>query len=329
MVCGAQQRRAENGAGGWSWLRLTWYRAGSEIFFGATVQQSPGAYLYNSLDSAGVIRWFEAPCRFSGFAPAAGARMETHVASTALCNEWSPVDRMNHLDPVFVDYPYLLESDLQPDGAFVPFDAETDVPDYTITRPPDPGAEAVEAELDVLDDDGNDLLRDELDWALTPGSQVEEEPMRVGVPTGEDDQACKSYFADAPDTDPGARSPEAEEEAADWDYDVEAYEGVYNPLTRSTQTVKLRWGTKAWGYRHIVIRHGWDAGAAERTRLALADPSPRLAERDPNRESFIYIYNVAGLPEGMQCRQRVVVSYGRGGRVPVGRHIITSYMEAY
>jgi hypothetical protein len=107
---------------------------------------------------------------------------------------------------------------------------------------------------------------------------------------------------------------------------VDAFEGVYNPLTRSTQTVKLRWGTKAWGYRHIVIRHGWNVAARARTALALQDPAPQ-SDRMPG--SFIYVGNLSEGPVGIRCRQRVSVSYGQDRGVPVGRHIITSYLEAY
>jgi hypothetical protein len=107
---------------------------------------------------------------------------------------------------------------------------------------------------------------------------------------------------------------------------VDEFEGVYNPLTRSMQTVKLRWGTKAWGYRHIVIEHGWNLAMRLRTALALQDRAP-LPDRTPR--SFIYLANLAEGPSGVRCRQRVIVSYGESRRIPVGRHIITSYLEAY
>src|SRR6185436_8861613 len=99
-----------------------------------------------------------------------------------------------------------------------------------------PGATSVEDDLDALDEDGKDLLRDEIDWSLTPGAQAEEEPLRTSVRDSEEDRACKSYFTDAPELDPGERSPAADPQAADWDYDQVSSPGVYNPLTRSTQT---------------------------------------------------------------------------------------------
>lgn len=310
------------GASNWPWSSVSWHDAGDEIFFGARVQQSPGAYLYDSNDSAGVIRWFEPPCEFTGFTPAAGARMQYGVASTADCNVYIR-DIGWRAFPLFVDYPYLLESDVRPTAPLRPIDPGDDVDSWE-PYPPDPGTTAVEDDLDVLDEDGNDLLRDQIDWALTPGSQPEEEPVRVGTRLSEEDRACKDYFGDTPQSDPGARSPEADPESADWDYDMDEFTGVYNPATRSTQTVKLRWGTRAWGYRHIVIRHGWDTVAAARTALALADPSP-TAERLPG--SFRYVADLAGGPSGTTCKQRVIVSYSQDSLIPPGRHIITSFVD--
>jgi hypothetical protein len=326
---------SENGAVTWSWLSLRWIDYGESVFFGATVQQFPGAYLYNSLSSAGAIRWFEEPCSFSGFAPARGARMETHVYSGGQCNEWSEADRQWHLYSLYVDYPYLLESDLKPAAPARPFDSETDSPDATTTTPPDPGVGAVEGDAgEALDGDGQELMRREWEWQTTPGSQAAEEPIwlpdaRLTRPR--EDRECKEHFGDRPGTAPAERAPEANEEDADWDYDVDAFEEVFNPLTEGTQTVKLRWGTLAWGYRHIVEEHGWDAAAARRTRLALqTDIRPVLdTSHDSTRRSFVYFLNLSSPREGLNCRQRVAVSYRRDEVVPPGRHIITSFVEAY
>jgi hypothetical protein len=312
-----------DGGANWAWDEVSWHDGGEEILFGARVQQSPGAYLYDSHDGAGVIRWFERPCDFSGFTPAAGAHMEVGVASTAACREW--VEGVGPVDfPVFVDYPYLLASDVTPVAPLRPYHSETDEPDHFVSPETDPGTEVVEEGLRALDDDGNELLRDELDWSITPGSQKKEEPASNGTKVTAEDRACKAWFEEAPAADPGVRSPEAEPEAADWDYDVDEFEGVYNPLTRSTQTVKLRWGTQEWGYRHIVIRHGWNVATRARTALALQDRAPR-PDRTPR--SFIYRADLAEGPSGIRCRQRVIVSYGESRRIPGGRHIITSFLE--
>jgi len=317
---------ANDGGSNWGWDSVTWYRQGTEIFFGARVQQSPGAYLYDSHDGAGVIRWWEPPCDFSGFTPATGARMEYGVPSSAACREW--VEGVGPVDfPVLVDYPYLLASDVTPVAPLKPYHSETDEADHFVSPLTAPRAEVVEEELRALDANGNELLREELDWSLTPGAQEKEEPASNGTKVTEDDRACKSWFEEAPAPDPGARSPEADPEADDWDYDVDEFEGVYNPLTRSTQTVKLRWGTLFWGYRHIVIRHGWNIASRERTALALQDRAPTP---DPRRAgSFLYYGNLSGGPAGIRCRQLVSVSYGQDRVVPVGRHIITSFLEAY
>lgn len=304
---------------------ITWYDAGYEILFGARVQQSPGAYLYD--DNGGIARWFEPPCEYSGLTPPAGARMQSGVPSTAECNVYVR-DVGPRLFPVYVDYPYLLESDVRPTAPLRPYDSADDVWGWE-PYPPDPGTTAVEDELDALDEDGNDLLRDQIDSVLTPGSQPQEDPVRVGSDLSEEDRACKAYFSDAPQSDPGARSPQTDPRAADWDYDVDTFSGVVNPAARTTQTVKLRWGTKFWGYRHIVRRHGWDSAAALRTQLALTDSTPSSSARDTTGRSFIYRYEIPRLPNGMRCRQRAVVSFKEDAIVPVGRHLVTSFVEAY
>ncbi len=303
---------------------ITWRDAGYEIFFGARVQQSPGAYLYN--DGGGTARWFQPPCEYTGLTPPAGARMQYDVPSTGACNVYIR-DVGWRLFPLFVNYPYLLESDVRPTAPLRPFDSGTDSAWEWEPYPPDPGASAVEDELDVLDEAEHELLRDQIDWGLTPGSQPEEEPVREDTRLSEEDRACKDHFGDAGQGDPGRRSPEADPEAADWDYDVDDFAGVYNPLTNSTQTVELRWGdsTSGWGYRHVKFKHGWDAAARLRTALALADRSPTVDPREPS--SFRYVATLAGGPSGVTCKQRVVVSYRQDPTVPVGRHIITSFVE--
>jgi hypothetical protein len=317
--------------GTWSWNELRWHLYGSEIYFGATVQQRPGAYLYNGGyrgTTYPIVRWFERPCDFSGFTAPAPAHLQSAVPSRATCAEFNGREWIEY--NVYVDYPYLTASEIRPKHPFRPYNSRTDWAEATVESPPNPGTRTVESALEALDGEGYELLREELDWAQTPGSQTAEEPVRVGLPLREDDQRCKEYFGDARGTDPGARAPGAEPGSPDWDYDVETYEEVFNPLISATQTVDLRWGTKGWGYRHIVREHGWEAGAAERTRLALqTDSTPVLEPEDPERESFLYFYYPPSLPEGMHCRQRVVVSYRRDGEVPIARHIITSYIEAY
>ncbi len=327
----APEEANSGGSGRWTWNGVIWRLYGTEIFFGADVVQRPGAYLYTGGYNGStflIVRWFEEPCDFSGFAPPSSAHMQTHLSTTATCREFNGREFVEY--PVFVDYPYLTDADIAPVRPLRPFNSETDHPTYTHEAAPDPGSRAVESSLAVLDDASHMLLREEIDWALTPGSQEDEEPARVGTRVEPRDRECKEYFGDAPGSDPGARSPEAPEEAADWDFDVESFEEVFNPGTRSSQTVKLRWGTKSWGYRHIVMRHGWNAEAARRTALALqTDRSPTVAPRDTTGESWVYLYAIPGLPEGMRCRQRVVVSYRRDTAVPVGRHVITSYVQAY
>jgi hypothetical protein len=323
---------AATGGSGWSWNELHWRPYGTEIYFGARVQQRPGAYLYSGGHSGStftIVRWFEAPCSFSGFSAPSPAHMQLHLSTTATCAEFNGRVWVEY--PIYVDYPYLLASEIKPQRPFRPYNERTDWATATVGSPPDPGTRSVESALETLDAAGYELMRDEIDWQLTPGSQEAEEPVRIGAPTTEADRRCKEYFGDARGSDPGARSPEAPREAADWDYDVETFTEVFNPLISGRQTVKLRWGTEAWGYRHIVIEHGWNTAAAERTRLALqTDQTPQIdMAHDASGKSFVYVYDIPSLPEGMRCRQRVPVSYRTDNVVPVGRHIITSFVEAY
>lgn len=323
----APENADDGGSGTWSWSNLVWRPHGYELYFGGRVQQSPGAYVYRSGGS--YILWDEPPCPFVGFTAPAGARLQTGVTTTADCRVW--VEGTGWVFyPDVIDYPYMLETDVTATAPLRAYDSETDRPDYYRTAPTAPGATAVERGLATLDADGNELLREELDWSLTPGSQEKEEPASNGTKVTTEDRACKSWFEEAPALDPGTRSPEAAPEAEDWDYDVDEFEGVYNPLTRSTQMVKLRWGTKAWGYRHIVIRHGWNVATEARVQLALHDPSPTVdLSHDPTGRSFTYRYDLPGLPVGMQCRQVVAVSYRPDPVVPVSRHIVTTFLEAY
>jgi len=316
----------DGGSGGFSWDTLVWKAYGDELYSGGRVQQSPGAYVYRS--SGNWVLWDEEPCPYTGFRAPSGARLQTGVATSATCRVWMNGRLTDY--PDVIDYPYVPPAEVRAVAPLRPYDSETDHPDYYRTAPTAPGATAVEGGLATLDADGNELLREELDWSLTPGAQEKEEPASDGTKVTTEDRACKSWFEEAPALDPGARSPEAEPAAEDWDYDVDEFEGVYNPLTRSTQTVKLRWGTKDWGYRHIVIGHGWDATTAARVGLALRDPAPTAdLLHDPTGRSFLYRYEIPGLPTGMQCRQLVAVSYRPDARVPVARHIVTTFLEAY
>jgi hypothetical protein len=316
----------DGGSGTFSWNTLVWQPYGYELYSGGRVQQSPGAYVYRS--SGNWVLWDERPCPYTGFTAPAGASLQTGVATSATCRVWVNGRWTDY--PDVIDYPYVAPAEVRALAPLRPYDSETDHPDYYRTAPTAPGATAVERGLTTLDADGNELLREELDWSLTPGAQEKEEPASDGTKVTAEDRACKDYLAEAPRTDPGARSPEAAPEAEDWDYDVDEFEGVYNPLTRSTQAVKLRWGTKDWGYRHIVIGHGWDAGTEARVDLALRDPAPTVdLAHDSTGRSFLYRYEVPGLPTGMQCRQLVAVSYRPDSRVPVARHIVTTFLEAY
>lgn len=77
--------------GTWAWNELTWEPYGTEIFYGAKVAQRPGAYVYDAGYGGStfpIARWFEEPCDFHGFTPPSGARMQTHLSTSATCAEF-------------------------------------------------------------------------------------------------------------------------------------------------------------------------------------------------------------------------------------------------
>lgn len=305
---------------------LHWYDQGFSVFFDATVQQSPGAYLYWGRLNGQLfnpVRWFEEPCTFSGFNVPPGGRLQAGVASGTLCY----AEQEYH--GAIVDYPYVTEADLLQLGVLHPYNPEIDGPPDVITPvPTDPGTSAVEEALEEnTGEAAQAILRAFLDWLDDPERLAREDPRKVGPPGSgldEDDPCQPTDFSPPPRYLP-VRKPgyQGSDPRAAIQYD---FSNVLNKLTGDRQTVHLYWGAirnrLGWGYRHIVYRHGWGPTTHARTTLALQDPNP---QPQLNKTSFRYYYRFS--VGGTQCEHRTVVEFGDDERDNFAgpKHIITSF----
>ncbi|MEN3281388.1 MAG: hypothetical protein V7607_2528 [Solirubrobacteraceae bacterium] len=150
---------------GWSAFHpsvLQWQPEGYDIFFGATVGQSPGAYLFD----ADPIRWFEPPCAYSGFDPPDGAIL-AGAESTATC--LIPGTDPEQYASVRVVYPYVAEDMIRLRRPMRPYRYPEDCCSAIghEAQPVDLGD--VETALGThFDESRYELLREEIDWALGP-----------------------------------------------------------------------------------------------------------------------------------------------------------------
>jgi hypothetical protein len=308
---------------------LDWAPYGEHVYREATVQQKPGAYLYDGyLNGSGHwigIRWFEPPCLFSLKNPPPGARMQTHLNPEANC--W-----VGYTAPVYVEYPYILPSDLVRLALlhrYNPLDGE---PSHVTPAPKDPGtAEVEEATAEVID--SSTFMQEWLDYVREP----ENYPDPLVTETKNDHRCDRSPgplyenpggngtpepFAkriEAPFT--VANKPEGFKEAevflrwgmTDWEPSRESFEDPvpYRDL----------WG--GWGYRHILAKHGWSALDQEETALALSLSVP---EETTKATKFVYeVPEVATGVGGVPCTRVVVVDFGTQAGDPSPRGIVTSF----
>lgn len=313
--------------GSFTWDQLSWMPYGTEIYYGARVEQQPGAYLFHGWLNGtpfGPARWFEPPCAFSGYSGPAGARIENAVPSTARCvipDTFPPEEA-----EILVDYPYLLQSDLRAMEPIRRYDQSRDGnPNAISPAPPDPGVAATRPDIEAaLDGDGQDLQRAFIDWAREPDRQPEEDPRKTGAPprVSDEDRPCVPSGS-GPSADPGPSKPGTTGDPRSGV--VSSFGGVRNPSTGKNVTVKLYWGDRTWGYRHIVIGHGWTAKDVADTALALQDRSPTI-----NRAtSWRYYHTYTGSDGKTQCYRRVVVEFAKNDPTfSAPKHIITSFAGA-
>jgi hypothetical protein len=199
------------------------------------------------------------------------------------------------------------DTDFSPTTPGTTFDPTTDSPTYSSSAPATPDTStARDAIGQALGADAAQVVRDELDWALTPSHQDKEEPVKIGLDT-EPDTRCKSAYGDAPNPDP------------DPDSTLHPSDEIRQTYLTSVGSANLVWGTRERGERHIILRHGFGADAQARTRGALeTDSSPTPDPRGG------YDFHLPLDPvEGTRCRQTVVLSASPQFGV------ITSFIEAY
>jgi hypothetical protein len=269
----------------------------SSVYYNATVQQVPGAYLYyGSLNGSRFtpVRWFEPPCHFTGFEGPPRSRLASDIGAGVDC-----VVSAGEVASVRVDYPYALPSDFLRLDFLHPYDPEIDgEPDIAKPAPPDPGVSTVEDRAEnALDGEGQQLHRDWIDWRLEPDHEPEENPKKIGAgPGNREDPRCSLSDSSAPH-DPGSGTGRAAV--------VETFAVTVDPWS-NRQLVNLHWGSRSWGYRHIVYRRGWGTQAQMLTQAALTnDLDPKKQNTD---HSFRYYQPYFGA-NGFPCFWRVVVEY--------------------
>jgi hypothetical protein len=319
---------------------LVWRDFGTSVYFGATVQQSPGAYRYGGTiyyngkvsNRPDVFRWWGPPCEYSGMTPPPGSTMQTHLATTASC----PVGKESF--PIYAEYPYVLSGQLLGQETIHKYNALIDgVPTKHSKAPKNPGTATVETRAAEYFDSDERAQR-WVDYETDP--QDFPNPFITKLKENHD---CDRAGGAAYENPGGSVSPEpfAKKEEAPFIVTT-APEGV------EPESVYLRWGRTdwlpsresfseepmldlwgGWGYRHILAKHGWSALDREETAQALIDDVTPILE--PNGlwkyEDFV---PTPGL-EGVECARTVLVEFetGEDGGVPdpAPRGIVTSYNQ--
>ena len=305
--------------------RLHWSNYGDTIYYGAKVTQFPGAYLYSAKLNGSrytPVRWFRAPCTFSGFLSPPGSSLMTGAAGVN-CKYGYQL-----YAPVTVETPYrTIEDTLREIPR--PYVPERDgQPDITLPAPADPGIGTAETRAEAELEGNKALLRAGLDWNADPNHVAKEEPGRrpePGRPGQGFDRNRQCNLAQfgtpryIPRQDPSA---------------IKATYLAALPGGGST-TVYLRYGETVgyndragWGYRHIAYKHGWGPGDAADTALTLEAPTGEPIPQDERGDSFRYerAYTGAG---GAACRRVVVVAFNDDPDDGVAgpKYVITSYIE--
>jgi PASTA domain len=131
------------------------------------------------------------------------------------------------------------------------------------------------------------------------------------APTTRPEPKCELADGEGPQPDPGNPPPDGT--------GFPQYQQQFSyPSTDPTSTppgqprdLPLKWGTTDWGWRHIMIRHGYGADDAADTAEALAtDVAPTL--RYAGRQQYLY-RKYYPMPDGeggtLNCARTVVVEY--------------------
>jgi hypothetical protein len=307
---------------------LSYRPYGAVIYYGATVQQSPGAYLYYGEQggfSYTPARWFEQPCPFSGFSAPPDSRMQTGVASGVQC-AYGTYGELRA--PVSVDYPYVTVGDLEHLDMLHRYNQGADgSPTFTSPAPPDPGISTTEQRAQNALDGENPTLRAWLAWENDPNKDPAEDPEKNKPGTGYDDNdPCNPNGQGIPRYEP-VRKPGSTETDPRTSLEQDFPDSV--GADGQPTTVHLYWGTLlGFGYRHIAYKHGWGSGDIASTAEALQT----LPTVEGDTATYRDVYTGTG---GVSCSRVVVVGLDNRDpsfapppdNVPAPKGIITSYHQ--
>ena len=282
---------------------LEWKAHGEDIYAEATVQQKPGAYLYDgTLFEYGSIwgrwhpvRWFGEPCTFSDFSPPPYSSLEEGVTSGTMCGL-----SFGETASLYVDYPYVTAKKLLSLERFHHYDALLDgSPGVTTKAPENPGTAVVEEKAaESIDESG--FLQAYLGWKFFKESEPEDDPAKIGIPpkVRSKEDVC------TPVGTSGTYDPGYEAKATL----VTTFAGIENPFNASAETVHLFWGDEEWGYRHIQMFHGWSPEDEVATEEALVEPDAITPDKNSATSKDYYKYYL-GQDGKTKCKRFVVVQW--------------------
>jgi hypothetical protein len=308
---------------------------GTDLYYGATVQESPGAYLYDGVllgegqvvAAPSPMRWFAEPCTFSGFTPPPGSSLQKVLSANASCSGF----------PVEVDYPYVSQSRILSTQTLHRYDPVADgSPDLETKAPPDPETTAVEEEAEV-DLDQNEFMQAYIQWAEEPEpkSGMFPDPKYTEKGTSEEERRCDrgtSTFSNVEGNvspEPFAQKELASFTIAQLPIGVESpspvylrYGETYWKPARDSEAPKHVDNFGGWGFRHIAAKHGWSPLDRVETEEALATAEPRSTERG----TYVYESLDSGSgKDGVNCTRRVIVDLAKKQGNPAPRGIVTSF----
>ena len=306
--------------------QLIWYKEGYDIYGGAIMTQSPGAFLFFGLKDYkpwyGPVFWFLKPCDENTYTAPASASLSAAVYATeAKC--WLGYDEDIHLQ-----YPYLTWPDIDALSRRIPYDGESP---YDYYLPP--------VEEAPLLGDVEEAIKDEVngDEKIQESDRHEKHPERFPDPVIPKTATKVDHSCDrtpGPNYENPFGGGEPFDRKKETPFYVKNREGFED-------AVYLHWGQTRWepalegwsgerrnidewdgfGYRHIVAKHGWGSLDLTETEEALAKATPTEGGVP---DEWVYDWPVSG-----SCTRRVVVDFepGKIGEIedPEGRGIVTSF----
>lgn len=347
--------------GFWTYEDISYYPEGHDIYYGA---QSRGEWLFNGRYSGSSrftpIRWFEAPCTFSGFTAAPGAHLRTGVPSTAKCSYSIDVPPYSAEADVLVDYPYLTAKDIAATATLSKHKPGEKPYDYSFGAVPAPDA-SVTTQLigEFLDSPEGAPIRNQILWSMgADGGDTMTEPIQApDAPTTTGPTTESAPPDTPPETDsrrwcertaPGVTDvtlPSDTNEFTIWEsYDTSS--GVPTDMLHGTELlgnpdIDYAWRSiQGFGLRKIIRKHGWTAADRDDTKSALLmpptlvyPPEHTLGRKYGRVEYRGAFYNFPdptrvplGTPDG-RCQRVVAINTKAIEGEPKSRGIVTSYAE--